>query len=87
MPTDITQAMPIINIVFGGAGAIFMGLVLWGLKSVISALYKAIIAVEILTGEMKELKETVKNLPKLESDLDAAHEKIRELKQEIKGEL
>lgn len=84
MPSDISQALPIINIVFGGAGALFMGLCLWGLKAAISAIFKAIVAVETLTKEMQELKETVKHLPKFESDLDQAHQKIRELKQEIK---
>lgn len=87
MPNNIEQALPIINIALGGAGTIFMALIIWGLQKGISAMYKVVVAVEILAGEVKGLKETVKGLPKLESDLDAAHEKIRELKQEIKGDL
>lgn len=76
---NVNSNIDFVMILVGGAGTITLGLVAWGLKSIISTVIQNTFAIKLLTEKISGLLETVHKLPKLEHDVHVAHEKIRSL--------
>lgn len=76
---NITSNTDFIMVLVGGASTITLGLVAWGLKSLISTVIQNTFAIKLLTEKIGGLVDTVQKLPKLEQDIHEAHHKIREL--------
>lgn len=76
---NVNSNIDFVMIIVGGAGTITLGLVAWGLKSLISTVIQNTFAIKLLTEKISGLLETVQKLPKLEHDVHEAHQKIRAL--------
>lgn len=65
--------------IFGGIGTASLGLIAFGLKKMVSTTIENTIAIKILNEKMTTIVEKLDKIPKLEKDLSAAHDKLRNL--------
>jgi len=74
----------------GGTTLVLIGgLIGWGGKKLIEALWAAVVAVQELKVEMKFLYERTEKIPRMEHDINELHKKTRSHSQQIldlKGE-
>lgn len=76
---NINSNIDFVMVLVGGAGTVTLGLVAWGLKSLITTVIQNTFAIKLLTEKIGGLVEIVQKLPKLEHDVHEAHKKIRAL--------
>ena len=67
-----------VMILVGGGGTIAVGLLAWGLKSLIATVIQNTFAIKLLTERLEGVLLAQEKLLKLEQDVHEAHRKIRE---------
>jgi len=72
-------SLDLVMVLLGGAGTISVGLLAWGLKSLISTVIQNTFAIKLLTEKINGLFLAEEKLLKLEHDVHEAHRKIREV--------
>lgn len=63
----------------GAVGTVFLGLVAFGLKALITATFKNTMAINNLNQHIEQLLKIPAKLEKVQFDIDNAHAKIRSL--------
>lgn len=64
----------------GGVATAFLGLIVWGIKKLITTTFENTVQVKILTGQIATLLNLPPQVEKIKSDLNEAHNRIRSLK-------
>lgn len=65
-------------LVIGASVTAFLGLIVWGLKALITAVIDNTKAVIKLSGRLEEIAKVTDLVPKLKTDIHAFHAKLRE---------
>lgn len=68
------------GIIIGGLGTIFLALLVWGLKALITAILNNTTELAIIQNTLKILVEDAKAIPKMKEDINALHGKVRNIK-------
>jgi len=68
------------GIIIGGLGTLLLALLIWGLKSLISAVLKTSTELAIIKNQLSSLIEDTKSIHKIKEDINALHGKIRDIK-------
>ncbi len=77
--------LKLVWIILGGAGVVVLGLLSWGVKSLISVSFENTIEIRILNKKIDDIVAAVVKINKLEQDLNHAHSKIRELNESYRN--
>lgn len=82
----MTEAITPLNIIWsilGAIGVAFLGLLVWGIKKLVVTTFENTFAISKLSDKLEKFTEQIELLPKLEKDVGAAHEKIRNIQKGI----
>lgn len=85
MQNDVGTLVNIMWGMLGTAGVTFLGLTSYGIKKLIHTVFENTVAIKVLTEKLEDLEKKTEAIPKLEKDVGAAHQKLREVLK--KGEI
>lgn len=77
---DQQFVIQIAGIIIGGLGTIFLALLVWGLKALITAIFNNTQELAVIQNTLKTLVEDAKSIPKMKEDINALHGRVRDLK-------
>lgn len=67
--------------IFGAIGTMLIGMLAWGVKVLITAVFDNTVAIKVLNEKIGELVKYYSRTEKLENDVTEAHNRIRQLQQ------
>lgn len=76
---DQESTIKIMGMLLGSMGVLIGGLLLWGIKALISTLLKVNQEVAILNSKIGPISEETKSISKMKQDINAAHARISKL--------
>lgn len=76
---DQESTIKIMGMILGSFGVAIGGLMLWGIKALISTLLKVNQEVAILNSKIGPILEETKGISKMKQDINAAHSRISKL--------
>ncbi len=71
--------LQVVGLLLGGLGTILLGLIGWGLKTLIKTIWDALVELRLIKEQIKTLIEDTKAIPKMQQDLNALHGKVKKL--------
>lgn len=76
---DEKTIIQIAGLIIGALATGVMGLIGWGIKKLITAVYECVVEIKILREIVSKLTEEVKPIPKMQRDLNNLHQWRRDM--------
>jgi hypothetical protein len=70
-------------VLLGAAGTFVLGLIAWGIKSLISAVIKNTNELHVLNSKIENIVTDTKSIPKMKEDLNALHSRVGKVEKEL----
>ncbi len=77
--SDPITPLTILWSILGSIGVMCLGLIAWGLKKLITTTFENTFAINGLNTKLEAFTKQIEMLPKLQRDVGAAHDKIRNI--------